>query len=105
MDTDTYDSERRIDTDDVGTVRRAWTDPDDHIAETVAELVGTVLDRDPIDLVPLYDYVDTDALDLLFRSTDRTDDPIRGIVEFNYAGCRVRVFSDGEVVVEPNTVE
>lgn len=100
MDTNTYDSESGMDSETVGVIQRTWTDPGDSTAVTVAELVGTALDRDPVDLPPINDYVDADALDEVFGGAGRLDGTSRGMVEFEYADCRVRVYSDGEVVVD-----
>jgi hypothetical protein len=62
----------------------------------VAEATGV----DPLDLDPLYDCVDPDALDALFDSGDGLDD-LTGSFEFTYAGCDVTVNADQRVVVTP----
>lgn len=62
----------------------------------VLELVASISDEDPVDLEPLYDYVDPDALDALF-------DPDRGgpasSVTFEFDVDTVTVHGDGTVAV------
>lgn len=66
------------------------------IAEKVAEREGV----DPTDLSPpLYDVVDTEALEALFRSTDGAESGDRVRVEFPYGGYDVRVDGSGAVRV------
>lgn len=75
---------------------------DESLSEAVVRAVAAVSDRntageDPDDrLDPLYDAVDPDALDALFR---RVDDSRTGAVEFAYCGYRVTVDSTGLVTV------
>lgn len=49
---------------------------------------------------PLYEVIDPDALDSLFRPTPRTD-RAEGQVTFRYAGYEVTVSSSEEVSVRP----
>lgn len=100
MDTNAYDSERRTDTETVGRAQRTWTEPGDSIAVAIAELVGKVVGTDPVDLPPLNHHVDADALESVFRSPAGGSGSVRGLVEFSYVDCQVRVYSDGEVVVK-----
>jgi hypothetical protein len=51
--------------------------------------------REPLALAPLYDFIDSDALDSLFRSSDG-----EASVSFTYAEHEVTVHSDGEVTVQ-----
>lgn len=67
-----------------------------NVIETIAEECGT----DPIDLPPLYDVVDPDALDTLFRDPD-----ITGSVSFTYVDHRVSVDPRGEVTIEGSHAE
>ncbi|QLG61253.1 HalOD1 output domain-containing protein [Halorarum salinum] len=75
--------------------RRDTEPPSATVIENVAVHKGTdALLLDP----PLYDVLDPDALDALFRDVDgarRT-----GEVSFEYCGCHVTVGSDGRVLVE-----
>lgn len=71
------------------------TPVDQRILETIAERNGV----SPLDFdTPLWDVVDPEALDALFRS-----EGVSGHVEFTYLGYRVRVRSDGRIALsEPN---
>jgi len=102
MDTNTRDNESGIDSESVGEVYRTWTDPDESVSVAVADLVGDALGRDPIDLPPINNLIDADALEALFRGPTRRPASVRGLVEFHYLDCQVRVYSDGEVVVKPD---
>ena len=65
------------------------------IIENVAGHKGTeALMLDP----PLYEVLDPDALDALFRGQDGTRR--KGKFTFEYCGCMVTVASDGHVLVE-----
>lgn len=64
------------------------------VAERIVQAVADSTDDDALELPPLYDTIDPEALDaLVTRISD-------GEVSFNYAGQRVTVQSDGTVVVE-----
>ena len=67
------------------------------ISETVVITVAEATGVDPLELEPLYEVVDPDALNRLFRSAP-------GFVEvsFRMANCEVVVHCDGEVVVTPS---
>ncbi|WP_324760581.1 HalOD1 output domain-containing protein [Haloarcula sp. GH36] len=60
------------------------------VVQAVAEAAGT----DPTELPPLYDQVDPDALEKLFRN------PSNGVVAFDYHGYTVVVRSDGTVLLK-----
>ena len=80
------------------TQRTADTDP---ISQTVVLAVAEATGDDPMELPPLYDTIDPDALNKLFG--DRIDGAERlgGSFEFSYAGCEVTVRADGTVDVVP----
>lgn len=69
-------------------------------SRAVVEAVAEADDADPVELTPpLYEVIDSDALDRLFTATtahDRTD----GQVTFSYNGYGVTVRGDGSVSVE-----
>lgn len=65
------------------------------VSEAVAEATGT----DPREGPPLYDYVDTDALNALL--TESTGDSEALFVTFEYDGHEVTVGGDGTVSVAP----
>lgn len=68
-------------------------DPDG-LQAAIVEGVATVAGVEAADLDPLYGAVDPDALSRLFR-----DSAGFYSISFVYAGHRVRLFADGELVV------
>ena len=62
----------------------------------VAELVAEVADCEPDAVGPLYDAIDSDALDALVR---HRDGPTDCVVTFPYDGMEVTVSGAGEVLV------
>lgn len=60
----------------------------------VIEAVADVTNRESLALSPLYDSIDPDALDSLFRLSDEEVS-----VSFTYAGFEITARSDGEVAV------
>lgn len=71
------------------------------VSERVVTAVATARGVEPADLPPLYDVIDPDALDRLFRhgSTAGCAGPDR--VVFTMAGCEVVVDGSGEIDVTP----
>ena len=59
---------------------------------TVVEAVGAAADTPVLELPPLFDAIDPDALDALFAGR-----PTNGVVTFRYAGYDVTVRADGTV--------
>ena len=74
---------------------------DDAISETVVTAVADAKGVDPLDLDPLYDSIDPDALDSLFGHAG-AGVSIRKL-SFEMADCEVLVRGSGEVVVTPMT--
>lgn len=68
---------------------------------TVVEAISAIIGESPPAIEPLYDVVDPDALDALFRP--RSDDipRLRGAVTFEFGGCEVTVEGTGAVIVVP----
>ena len=62
----------------------------------VVEALADATDTDPLELEPLYNVVDPEALDRLFR----TDSHISASVRFEYEGHTVEVRSDGSVSID-----
>lgn len=61
-------------------------------SELVVEAIATCMDDDPTDLgVTLYDSVDPDALDRLFRAKSDGTPRAKGRVVFQMGECRVEV--------------
>jgi len=61
-------------------------DDDEHVSEAVIRAVAAVSGRSPLALSPLQDFVDVDALDLLFASSTVVEE-----LRFTYAGYNVLV--------------
>lgn len=59
----------------------------------VVEAVAEATDVDPVNLPPLHDAIDTDALDTLF--IDHAD----GVLAFEYADCEIRLAGTTTVTV------
>lgn len=71
---------------------------DDAISRRVIDAVAETKGVDALDLDPLYDTIDPDALDVLFG-----DDASRSSTElrFEFEGCEVLIEGDGEVSITP----
>jgi hypothetical protein len=69
----------------------------------VIAAVSNVLDTDPLELDPLHDTIDTDALDDLVRCRGPPNEPVD--VSFTVEGHKITVFSDGEVTLSPPNSE
>ncbi|NGM70023.1 hypothetical protein G6M89_13580 [Natronolimnobius sp. AArcel1] len=78
---------------------------DPQLSVAVITAVADRQERDPIDLPPLYDAINPDALDAVFEST-RANGERRGHLSFTYAGHEIyiecgeqtRLIIDGTVV-------
>lgn len=88
----------RGDNEALGETRAEYEWADVGPSTAVLETIGAAMDRDPLTLDPLYEYVDLDALDLLVRSASPG---APAAVSFRFKSYRVRVESAGEVVVRP----
>lgn len=85
------------------------TDTDSHkgdsktgsVSTAVVEAVSDVTETPPVQLNPLYNAVNPDALDLLFKPTHSgAPRENEGEITFTYNECRVTVFADGDVEVQ-----
>lgn len=66
------------------------------------EVVAAENNCDPLDLPPLQEYIDADALDtILISNQHNSRPPIR--VSFEYEGCGITVDSDGDIQIRQNT--
>lgn len=72
----------------------------DTLTERIVEATTDVAGTDALDLPPLYDAVDPDALEALY-DRDGVDGPE---VAFSYADCGVTVHGDGSVSVTPEPI-
>jgi len=69
----------------------------------VIEIVARAVDREPTTLKPLYESLDSDALDSLLRSTGSVSEDAQTVtVSFRFADRQVTVHSSGDVVVRTN---
>lgn len=67
-------------------------------SEAVIYRVAEQQDVDPVELPPLYESIDPDALDSLVQSSAASDSQLE--VEFTYAGHDVTVTGSGTVLLE-----
>ena len=81
-------------------VRRDATDATP--TEAVVDAVADARDCEPIELPPLNDAVDPDALDDLFADTPSGRPRYDGHLTFRYCDCTVTVSAVGIVVVDPD---
>lgn len=72
---------------------------DDHgaLVGAIIDLVAAVTGEDPTAMTPLYEAVDAEALEALFRPQNGSSVE----VVFQYCECEVTAMSHGEVVVGP----
>ncbi|WP_293026993.1 HalOD1 output domain-containing protein [Natronococcus sp.] len=68
------------------------------VSEQVIRAVAEQTDTDPLELPPLFELIDPDALDTLFDPID-VRAPLGLDLTFTYAGCEVTVAYDGEVII------
>lgn len=79
------------------------TGPDESVSTTVINAVAAAKGREPAELAPLGDVVDTHALDRLFSPLrDPVAGPRMGTIEFRYEGYLVSVDAAGRVTVRTN---
>lgn len=71
------------------------------LTETIVIAVADATGVDPLDLDPLYDSIDPDAIDRAFESTGEGAPATTDQLAFDYAGCEVTVRADRSVVVAP----
>lgn len=70
------------------------------LAEVVACAVADAKGVSPLELRPLAEVIDPDALERLVASMGGVTDGSAGTVEFTYSGYRVAVAGDGDVEVD-----
>jgi len=75
-----------------------WTS-DVPLSTEVLTLVAEAADVDPIDLEPMNNCVDPDALNKLFSTREDGTPRAGGNVSFEIHGHYVTVFADGQIVV------
>jgi len=70
----------------------------ERVSTAIVQELATVEGVEPEELPPLYDAIDTDALDTLIHQSD-TDDVTIG---FDYGQYRIHVEGTGEITVTPS---
>jgi hypothetical protein len=75
-------------------------------SSAVVDAVAAVTNADPMDLPPLYDSVDTDALDAFVESEAGAASGLdsNASLRFTFSGTVVTVSDDGEITVEVSDV-
>lgn len=73
----------------------------DAISTAVVTALADAKSVDPVDLDPLYESLDPDALDAVFSRTENDDATRRGTVRFTTNGYEVEVTSTGRVHLTP----
>lgn len=84
-----------------GTYRVRFDATDRLATEAVISTVSAATGVDVLELPPLYDAVDPDALCSLFSPSSGRSRRFRGSVAFAYADCLVTVDGRGTIEVEP----
>ncbi|RQG97977.1 HalOD1 output domain-containing protein [Natrarchaeobius chitinivorans] len=91
-----YDDDRRT--------YHTWCADDDYepVSAALIDAVSVVVDTDPLELESLSRCIDPDALNALIDSwrTGRSDSG-DGSITFTFSECRVTVWADGELVIDP----
>lgn len=67
------------------------------VSQRVVEAVAEAKNTSPLDVTPLFDYVDPDALDRVFSDGPGSTVRDQGRLTFPMAGCEVTVWADGTV--------
>lgn len=96
MDNPTHDADHDPET---YTTQLDWS-TEETPSHAVVSLVAEAEDVRPIDLAPLHDTVDPDALDRLFAPTSTESSRTDGYIAFVFEGYHVTVHGDGEVVAK-----
>lgn len=87
--------------EEAGTYRVHFDATDRLATEAVISTVSAATGVDVLELPPLYDAIDPDALGSLFSVSSGGSRRFRGSVSFAYAGCLVTVDGRGTIEVEP----
>lgn len=75
-------------------IRSSWNENDSPSLEVI-ELIANATGREPAALPPLYESVDTDALDALVAESGDLNGDAR--ITFTHAGVEVTIYSDGQL--------
>ncbi len=88
---------------DSGTYRAQFDQTTTSPSLAVVSALSAAMDTDPTELTPLYEFVDTDALDQLLGDTNPTDKPRS--VTLTVEQHLVTVNSDGTIAIDPSVDE
>ena len=69
-------------------------------SERVVAAVSDATGRDPLDLEPLHEVVDPDALNRFVRPPSEGRPPVPGWLVFRWADCEVTLYGDGRIDIE-----
>lgn len=69
--------------------------PSTVVVTAVAEVTGT----DPVEMPPLYEVVDPDALDSLLAREGHSTNGTMTCVTFTYQGCEIAITTSGDVSI------
>lgn len=86
-----------------GTYRlhRDWRD-DESITTAVVMGVAAITNTPPTELGPVFETIDSDALNRLFHSSTCGSSRDAGSISFHLHGCAVRVYATGEIEITPD---
>ena len=91
-----YDSEA-----DLYRLRHDWSSDDD-VSIAIVEAVAEITNVEVLDIDPLYESIDPDALNKIFEPRAEGEPrKIGGSVTIAANECTVTVYSDGEIEIEP----
>ena len=66
------------------------------VTEAIVHAVASLTERDPLELRPLFDVLDPDAIEGIFDRSVASDPPATATLTFTYEGCTVS--TDGVTV-------
>ena len=72
-----------------------WSD-DEPVSVATVRAIAAVSGEDPTEMEPLYTVIDPEALNVMFAPTRASTVRTAGVVEFDFAGYRVRLIATGE---------
>ena len=80
-----------------------WDSPE-RLSSAIIAAVATVADTEPTELEPLYDCVDPDALNALFRPLSEDQPRSHGCLSFSLDEYEVTVQGHGEIIVDVSDI-
>ena len=79
-------------------------DSSERLSSAIIAAVASVADTEPTELEPLYDCVDPDALDALFRPLSEDRPRSHGRLSFSLDEYDVTVYGHGEIIVDVSDI-